>query len=317
MYQRMDPAYTTAHLTSYIWRIPDIKAKLEFMKTGQDQDISCKPLFIKELGITMNAALFVIDPYKHLSMYMGFAKSDEADTSNMTAYYHRRTVVILDQTENRERKDIIRIFEPGFGPKDAEEWMKEYLPNELAPISLLERDDTYIKNDILLIEIIVEPMFPLYRNFFSSNGMLHWVIDNYSYKKRLEKDNIVTCQRSDYFYNNPIGYRMQAELYLNGLGNLNIEKSLSINVIVKNGKWDSFIPNSYPRKITFIVFDQSDSEAKKHFTKVVTNPSGTFFNTAADLIPFEEIESPNSIYLKNDALCIDVLVERLEKGDGK
>lgn len=291
--------------STFIWKINNFKTTLEKLQRKNAPELESDIFITTEYGYQIRAKLLSDYTSGFTSFKIGFIKTDKPLPP---IYYHRRTFIIVDQSSNREKADIEVVEEPGFGDGDAKRWMNGYLgPFNFPPITLIRKNDTYIKNDTIIIKILIEPLEALYKVFTNSTGVLVWKIENYTKRQQQEIDGVVQCLRSDYFYSSEGGYRMQTLLYLNGIRKENRSKHLSVCHCFQRGEWDDCLPPKFFHKTTCAILDPSDLQLRKRLLTKSKVANGTFWDCFDDFAALEDIA--NTTYMKNDTLVIEVTVE--------
>lgn len=295
--------------TTYIWRIHGFSHKLRDLKNHLYGELSSETFSTEDYGFKMRANLCYIEPYDYLSLFLGFVKVGVGLQPIPPIYYHRRMVLVCDRSG--ENKDIVRIYEPGFGKSDAEKWMRGFYGwRNFCPMNLLLKDDRYVENDTLTVKIVVEPLVALYKTFSSNVGVLFWRLDSYSQKKAEEMQEIVQHWRSDYFYSGRSGYRLQVRLHLNGLGEYR-GSYLSLFLWFLKGQYDDELPDKFHYRLTCTVLDQTISFTKQDLVKI-TEREDEKFECGYGFPNFAlQSEIENALYLRNDTLLLKVVVEPL------
>lgn len=260
--------------------------------------------------LKMAANLFTTSERTELNISLGFDHSTDSAETAKVPFYHRRTVLLLDQSGHPMPVDVVRVTEPGFGTTDAEDWMRHYQPMTLAPMSLLNSEGPYVKDGAILIKIIVEPLYPFYRHLVSTSGTLLWRIEKYANKKQQEVAGIHQCWSSKCFGSGSRGYRMQVQLYLNGLGP-GVGREVCMVLMFLRGEWDEFLPEEFPHRVTYCILDQSEGVALKPLEKTIISGTGNLRHTGVEMCPLSELDRENSAYVKNDIIIVRVKVEPL------
>lgn len=320
--------------TEFMWKVTEVRSLLRGERHFQSE------IFIdKEFGFKMRAKLKLRDA-KWISLCTEFVKEEEEFThTRPPIYYHRKTAILLDQSQERgQNRNIVRVLEPDFSCKEAEKLMEGFSgwpqfilmnkqkskPRPLFEIPTLRRslymdqdlmtyssqwtlkhrntiDEgfPYVVQDALCIRILIEPLSILWKSFASNDGTLLWRIEDYSQKKKDSLEGVIECIYSDYFYSGPRGYRMQIRFEFNSDGNL------ATCVVFMKGEWDDSLCEKFPHKTTLKILDQSDSKQKNHLIR--SQESESTLKEYLDPIPLSELE--RTPYLINDCLSVKVNVE--------
>lgn len=249
----------------------------------------------------------------HISIYLAFVYDNNSDKTERPIYYHRRSFIIIDQSDNPIKKDIIRICEPSFGRNIAEQWMTNYWGSlKFVSLSLLTKDDTYVRNGTILIHIIIEPLTKIYQNILFKDGVLFWRMENYRNQKQDEISGVSQGIKSHSFYMTPHGYRTQFEICLNGYGEENKGKYISAFLWFRRGQWDDFLPRALHHKVKIMILDQSDGEDKEHLSYIYKYHQ-IFNRSYSKLVLQSAIE--NSVYLKDNALLIKISIMPIKSNE--
>lgn len=278
------------------WQLTGIKKLTENVACQQENVIESQPFLIEDCGLQMMAKLKLFESGPVL--LLGFVQDNSPEKK---IYYHRRTTILMDQSGIDPPKDRIRISEPHFGKDEAEEWMTTFVGCRLLDsfTTLKNKNNLYVKDDSVIIKILIHPLSILYQSYASDNGILLWKIEDFAKKKRDEKDEVTTCHMSDYFYSSKNGYRLQAQLHLH-------TRYLMIMVNFLRGEWDEFLPKFFPHKTTVTLLDQSNAIDKVDFEKSLlrNDTCNDTFNKY-----YLKDKLAESIYLKNDCLLVKVAIQ--------
>ena len=207
--------------------------------------------------------------------------------------FHKTTIYILNQSNRENLRHISRIDECAFG------W--SILDNYVF-INSTKITKNHIKNDSIIIKIIIEPFLSNFRySACSQNGTLIWKIDNYTKIKQDDIDGVTSGIYSDYFLSSKQGYKMKIQFLYD-----DSRDGIYVRLIFVKYEFDHVLKQKFHHKTTFAVIDQSDNSEKIHLIKTVEN----------DHTRFEEVEFTskgleNSTYLKNDCMIVKVSVESI------
>lgn len=231
-------------------------------------------------------------------------------------FYHKRTIKICNNHNRLGERDILFQDEPPFGSKWTQDWLRWcYFEPKFVPYYVLEREPGFLQtSDELEIQVIFEPLFPLVKFYMSNNGILNWTLSDYTLKRQNEKDGLIECSYSPYFYSESRGYRMQVRVYLNGAG---IAKGTMVSVFLDFlvGEWDDRLPptlDSFPHQTTVTICDQSESGSseKRSLTKTEISRDGCVSDFWYDFAKQSDIRE--DIHVKRNELLIHVEVKALD-----
>jgi len=294
-----------SHSYIYTRKISDIGKHLQQWNQEVRSTINSDYFIIKSQMLKFKATLCISSSKQNIMINIEILNDSKLEGfCSSETFTHCRKYILLDQSERNEMNNLT-VIQPQYFTKDRSQDINKSFTKwwPFIPLPLLKEGNPYIKNDCIIIKIILEPIVLSYRSVVSYNGILLWQIDNYSKKKPNEIDGITQCLTSKSFYTSQMGYRMNVRLYLNGAGE-HQGKSLSIYLGLIQGEWDSFLKYPFKCKITFSILDQSESLAKTRIS--ITYEKEFNYNVHssgyANFAKISEVES--STYLKNDTILI-------------
>lgn len=206
--------------------------------------------------------------------------------------YHKITFVVLDQSENDDKQNIIRFYEPDLYDQCNDSFFHIIWEN---PSFIFE--PPYLKDEQIAIKIIVEPLSHLLKFEPCKSRILIWKIDNYKETIRRCKIGLIYLL-SDSFYTSDNGYRMKAFLY--------VGEDVIFNLFFLKGPWDDQLPNRFSHQTTLTVISQNapGELLDKSFSK---ESNSLTYDDITNFMTESELEK----YVNNDSLIINIRVDPL------
>ncbi|GAB6027971.1 hypothetical protein CHUAL_002197 [Chamberlinius hualienensis] len=207
-------------------------------------------------------------------------------------------VVLKDLSHWEFKHDVIRYIDYSFSfPK---EWDRY-----IGAFALLKYNklfsSPYVKDNRIQIKVFVEPLSTS-EEYFSNNGVLVWLVDNFKQRKQMEIDEQMECQTSPYFYTSSQGYKLNVCLFLCGFKG---SRDISVCVCHCTGKYDDMLENLFPHKMTVTLFHQKNP---KNNITVMSIKHVLDRNTVAICSQSELLEKG---FLQNNSLLLKFVIEPL------
>ncbi|GAB6028072.1 hypothetical protein CHUAL_002292 [Chamberlinius hualienensis] len=274
----------------YTWIINGLKKKLNGLRVQLESQVFDLVDYQLKAQVKLNITSSVM-------VYLKIIDKNTKATVVPFKVLPRMTFILKDLKEGK--KNLFRTTEFNFGNQLRFNQYQYWTP--LCTRSLL-KDPIYVDTDLIAIEIEVEPK-SVAESCFSYNGILQWEIRNYHRRKQDEVDKLIDYHPSPYFYTSVTGYRVQAILRLNGIGDLR-GKGVKAGIKFLTGENDSSLSRTeFAHVTTVVLFNQMNPT--KHWKKIITNK--TALNYSTDILTHEEIESGG--FLKNDRLLFQIFIE--------
>ncbi len=153
---------TTTHNGRFLWRIPDVKKRIQSAKDKIITSIYSPPFYTGQNGYKMCIRAYLNgdgDEHTHLSVFFVLMKG-EYDPLLEFPFKHKFSLVLVDQNENpQDRQHIIHTLQPDLldpSFQRPEECMNRGsgVP-EFCGLEMLN-DPRYVKDDVMYIKCIVD-----------------------------------------------------------------------------------------------------------------------------------------------------------------
>ncbi|XP_041353713.1 TNF receptor-associated factor 3-like [Gigantopelta aegis] len=153
-------------------------------------------------------------------------------------------------------------------------------------------------------------------------GVLVWKIKDYMRQKQEAINGRTLSLYSQPFYTSQYGYKMCAQVYLNG-DRKGKSMHISLFFVLMRGEYDALMPWPFQRKVTLYLLDQARrgphmNDLSEHFHP---DPNSSIFkqptlmmNIALNcplVVTHLVVENPHNNYLKDDTIIIKVVVENV------
>ncbi|XP_019618963.1 PREDICTED: TNF receptor-associated factor 1-like [Branchiostoma belcheri] len=198
------------------------------------------------------------------------------------------------------------------------EWMEEEINNKARIAGLqsliqalemkIAEQDARLAQQAIRLKILEDTSY---------NGELLWKISGMAQKRHDAIIGKITAIDSVYFFTSRTGYKMRAQVYLNGYGR-GEDTHISVFFVMMKGEYDAILPWPFRQKVTFALLDQERQEDVTdsfHAGAYPTSPSfarpGGEENLPCgtpDFVPLEQVYNSGRAYVRDDTMFLKITV---------
>ncbi|XP_077986947.1 TNF receptor-associated factor 2-like [Glandiceps talaboti] len=150
----------------------------------------------------------------------------------------------------------------------------------------------------------------------SYDGVLVWKISNFNKKRQDALSGRTTAIYSPCFYTSRHGYKMCAQIYINGDG-MGKGNHVSLFFVIMKGPFDALLRWPFRQKVTFMLLDQNNRE---HVIDAFRpDPTSSSFKRPTNdmniasgcplFMPISQLDSSRHAYVKDDAMVLKVIID--------
>ncbi|CAH1271322.1 TRAF1 [Branchiostoma lanceolatum] len=156
----------------------------------------------------------------------------------------------------------------------------------------------------------------------SYNGEYVWKISCMAQKRHDAVVSKTTVIDSVCFFTSRTGYKMRAQVYLNGYGRAE-DTHISVFLIILKGEYDAILPWPFRQQVTFTLLDQDHREdvAKSFHIGAHAYPPSLDLSLARptaeenlpcgtpDFVPLEQVYNSGHAYVRDDTMFLKITVD--------
>ncbi|XP_078604000.1 TNF receptor-associated factor 1-like [Branchiostoma floridae x Branchiostoma japonicum] len=152
----------------------------------------------------------------------------------------------------------------------------------------------------------------------SYDGEFVWKIPGMAQKRRDATVGKTTVIDSVCFFTSRTGYKMRAQVYLNGYGR-GEGTHISVFFVVMKGEYDAILPWPFRQKVTFALLDQDHQADVTDWFHAGAYPTSPSFARpigdsnlpcgTPDFVPLEQVYNSGHAYVRDDTMFLKIIVD--------
>ncbi|GAB6032923.1 hypothetical protein CHUAL_012117 [Chamberlinius hualienensis] len=274
------------------WKISD------FMQKLRKDDFNLETETFQLPGKNFGVKIKLTKEYLTLRMKISVQFINlSSDKSAINSAFSKIVYVVSNQNDEDRKKDFIRVCPHLFS--DQLEFDQCLFEETLLYQHQLE-PSYYLKDN--QIKILIYFYSASITHFSSICGSLTWKLENYCERKKLERNMLVSCHESEFFYTKLRGYLIQLQVTLNS-------ELIMVKILFLRGKFDSFLSLNFKHKTTVSVVNHLNRLAD--VTEVVQEDLATSY-----CIYLGKVKAREG-FIHDDSIEIHVSIQQIDDDDVK